>query len=167
MSYNLVFYGNETLKGIAEPVENIDGSVAAIIDEMYEIMYRERGIGLAAPQIDLGRRIIVVDTQDGNGNKIALINPVIKEFSDRTNPFEEGCLSVPGINADVIRPSEILISGFDRNGKELEIEARGLLARVFQHEVDHLDGFLFIDRIDNYIREEFRSELKKIKKMNR
>ena len=167
MSRSLVFYGNDTLAGVAEPVENIDGSIASLIDEMFKIMYKEKGIGLAAPQVDLGTRIFVVDTGETKSQKFALINPVIKESSDKFEPYEEGCLSVPGINADVIRPESILISGYTREGKEVEIEADGLLARVFQHEYDHLDGILFIDRIEKYIRDELRTELKKIKKMNK
>lgn len=167
MSRSLVFYGNDTLAGVAEPVENIDGSIASLIDEMFKIMYKEKGIGLAAPQVDLGKRIFVVDTGETRSQKFALINPVIKERSSKLEPYEEGCLSVPGINADVIRPESILISGYNRDGKEVEIEANGLLARVFQHEYDHLDGILFIDRIEKYIRDELRTELKKIKKLNK
>lgn len=167
MSKSLVYYGNETLASAAEPVENIDGSIVSLIEEMFEIMYKEKGIGLAAPQIDLGKRIFVVDTGESKSAKFALINPVIREMSDKLEPYEEGCLSVPGINADVIRPESILISGITPAGKEVEIEASGLLARVFQHEYDHLDGILFIDRIEKYIRDEMRTELKKIKKMNK
>lgn len=167
MSRSLVFYGNDALAGVAEPVENIDGSIASLIDEMFKIMYKEKGIGLAAPQVDLGKRIFVVDTGETRSQKFALINPVIKERSSKLEPYEEGCLSVPGINADVIRPESILISGYNRDGKEVEIEANGLLARVFQHEYDHLDGILFIDRIEKYIRDELRTELKKIKKLNK
>jgi len=163
---DLVFYGNETLAGVAEPVENIDGNIVSIIEEMFKVMYKEQGIGLAGPQVDLGKRLFVVDTGETKGAKFALINPVIKERSDKLVPYEEGCLSVPGINADVMRPESILISGYTTSGKEVEIEADGLLARVFQHEYDHLDGYLFIDRIEKYIRDEMRSELKKIKKLN-
>jgi peptide deformylase len=167
MSYNLVYYGNETLAAVAEPVDNIDGTIASLIDEMFIIMHRAIGIGLAAPQIDLGKRVIVVDTGEGPGTKMALVNPVIKEKSESTEPFDEGCLSLPGINADVIRPSSILISGFNRDGKEVEFEADGLIARVLQHEVDHLDGIVFVDRIEKYRRDELRSQLKRIKKMNK
>jgi peptide deformylase len=167
MSYNLVYYGNETLAAVAEPVDNIDGTIASLIDDMFKIMHREIGIGLAAPQIDLGKRVIVVDTGEGPGTKMALVNPVIKEKSESTEPFDEGCLSLPGINADVTRPSSILISGFNRDGKEVEFEADGLIARVLQHEVDHLDGIVFVDRIEKYRRDELRSQLKRIKKMNR
>ncbi len=167
MSRSLVFYGNETLAKVAEPVENIDGSIVSLIEEMFEIMYREQGIGLAAPQVDFGKRIFVIDTGEKRGHKIALINPVIKERSDKLEPYEEGCLSLPGLNADVIRPESILIGGYTPAGKEVEIEARGLLARVCQHEYDHLDGILFIDRIEKFVKDEMRTELKKIKKLNK
>ncbi|HOK02164.1 MAG TPA: peptide deformylase [Spirochaetota bacterium] len=163
----LVFYGNETLAQVAEPVSNIDGSIISLIDEMFEVMYKEQGIGLAAPQINVSKRIFVVDIGDKRVNRIALINPVIKEFSDKIEPYEEGCLSLPGINADVLRPDAILISGITPEGSEVEIEARGLLARVFQHEYDHLNGILFIDRIEKYIKDELKQELKKIKKMSK
>jgi peptide deformylase len=134
---------------------------------MFEIMHKERGIGLAAPQIDIGKRIIVVDTGEERSRRLALINPEILEFSDNLEPYEEGCLSVPRLLADVVRPAEIVIRGINTNGNEVEFEASGLMARVLQHEIDHLNGILFIDRIEKFIRDEFRTELKKIKKLNR
>jgi len=169
MSHNLVYYGNETLASVAERVANIDGDTVSIINEMFDIMYKEKGIGLAAPQINLGQRIIVIDTGEERSriSKIALINPEIKEVSDTLEPYEEGCLSLPGLLADVVRPAEILVKGITPNGDEIELEAYGLLARVLQHEIDHLDGILFIDRIEKYIKDELRSELKKIKKLNK
>lgn len=167
MSHSLVYYGNETLASVAERVENVDGEVAALVHEMFDIMYKERGIGLAAPQIDVGKRIIVVDTGEERDGKLALINPEIKAFSDNLEPYEEGCLSVPRLLADVIRPAEILVKGISVKGEEVEFEASGLMARVLQHEVDHLNGILFIDRIEKYIKDEFRAELKKIKKLNK
>jgi len=167
MSHSLVYYGNETLSSVAERVNNVDGEIVSIIDEMFLIMHKERGIGLAAPQIDLGKRIIVIDTGEEKSSRIALVNPEIVEFSDTIEPYEEGCLSLPNLLADVIRPTEILIKGINRNGEEVQYEASGLLARVFQHEIDHLDGILFIDRIEKYIKDELRSELKKIKKLNK
>lgn len=167
MSYKLVYYGNETLSTAAAAVENIDGSIASIIDEMFEIMYREAGIGLAAPQVNLSKRIVVVDTGEGRNGKMAFVNPVIKERSDSTEPFDEGCLSLPGIYSEVIRPFSILISGYNRHGKEVTFEAEGINARVLQHELDHLDGILFVDRIEKYRKDELRHELKRIKKMNR
>ncbi len=167
MSHSLVYYGNETLASVAERVEHIDDNIISIIDDMFDVMYKERGIGLAAPQINVGKRIIVIDTGDKKDSVLALINPVIKGFSDNLEPYEEGCLSLPNLLADVIRPTEILVSGITPAGDEVEFEASGLLARVFQHEVDHLDGLLFIDRIEKYIKDELRAELKKIKKLNK
>jgi len=167
MSYRLVYFGNETLSSVAQEVENIDGSVVSIIDNMFEAMYRESGIGLAAPQVDLAKRIIVLDIGEGHNGKMALVNPVIKERSYRKEPFDEGCLSLPGVHEEVVRPVEILISGYNREGREIEFEAEGLLARVLQHELDHLDGILFIDRIEKYIRDELRTTLKRIRKMNK
>jgi peptide deformylase len=167
MSYKLVYYGNETLRKVADEVKNIDGDLIRLIDTMYNIMYQSGGIGLAAPQIEVGKRILVLDIREKMGPMLELINPVIKEVSVATEPYEEGCLSVPGINHDVIRPTEILVSGVGRDGKVIELEADGLLARVLQHEIDHLNGILFIDRIEDYVRSEYRGQLKKIKKMNK
>jgi peptide deformylase len=169
MSHSLVYYGNETLAKVAEKVDNIDDQTISLINEMFDIMYKERGIGLAAPQINLGQRIIVIDTGEerSRNTRLALINPEIKEVSDTLEPYEEGCLSLPGLNADVVRPAEILVTGVTTSGDEIEMEASGLLARVLQHEIDHLNGILFIDRIEKYIKDELRSELKKIKKLNK
>ncbi len=167
MGNQLVYYGNETLKQVAEEVQNIDGELVELIDNMYNVMYRERGIGLAAPQVDVPRRLLILDIEEYEGPSMTVINPVIREFSDETEPYEEGCLSIPGIAKDVIRPTEILIAGLDRDGNEFEMEATGLLARVLQHEVDHLNGILFIDRLEDFERKELLPDLKKIKKMNR
>jgi peptide deformylase len=164
---HLVYYGNETLKAVAREVTNIDGAVVELIDSMYRIMYRAAGIGLAAPQVEVSERVIVIDIQEKNGPSFPLINPVVKEFSDATEPYEEGCLSVPRIMRDVIRPVEILVQGYDIDGNEVEFEAGGLLARVLQHEIDHLDGILFIDRLEDHVRRELRPELKKIRKLNK
>jgi peptide deformylase len=167
MSHNLVYYGNETLASVADRVDNIDGEIISIINDMFDVMYKEKGIGLAGPQIDLKKRIIVIDTGDEKNGRIALVNPEIKEFSTGLEPYEEGCLSLPGLLADVIRPAEVLVKGVTPDGREVEFEASGLLARVMQHEIDHLDGIVFIDRIEKYIRDEFRAELKRIKKLNK
>jgi len=167
MSRHLVFYGKEILAQVAQPVENIDDDLISLIDEMFDIMYKEKGVGLAAPQVDLARRVVVIDTGEKKGEKIAIINPVISEFSKKLVPYEEGCLSLPGINADVERPDAVLVKGISPRGKGVEIEAEGFLARVFQHEIDHLEGILFIDRIEKFIKDEMRAELKKIKKLNK
>lgn len=167
MALDLVYYGNDTLKKAAEEVKEIDGRVIKLVDAMFNTMYKARGIGLAAPQVDVSKRIIILDIEDISGPAMTIVNPKIKEFSKATEPYEEGCLSVPGIMHDIIRPLEILVAGYDLDGKGIEFEAGGLLARVIQHEIDHLDGILFIDRLDDYVRNEYRTELKKIKKLNR
>lgn len=167
MTHELIYYGHETLKKVAEEVMNIDGGLIKLIDAMYNVMYRAKGIGLAAPQVDESRRIIILDLEERDNLTMELINPVIKSFSDTIEPYEEGCLSVPGLTGDIIRPVEILVSGINRDGKEVEFEADGLLSRVIQHEVDHLNGILFIDRLEDYARSELRPDLKQIKKLNR
>jgi peptide deformylase len=167
MSYNLVYFGNETLKSEAKEVENIDGQLIELIDTMYKVMYKSQGVGLAAPQVDVGKRLIILDIEYSDGPILTLINPVIKEFSEQIEPYDEGCLSLPGISKDIIRPSEVLVEAIDPEGNELKIEADGLLARVLQHEIDHLNGKVFIDHLDKHERDELRPILKKIKRMNR
>jgi peptide deformylase len=168
MAHELIYYGHKTLKKVAEEVANIDGEVIDLIDSMFNVMYRAKGLGLAAPQVDESKRIFVLDIEDNKKNiSLALINPLIMEISDKEVPYEEGCLSLPGIMAEVVRPEEILVSGLDRDGKEVKIEAGGLLARVMQHEIDHLNGIVFVDHLEDYLRNDLRPELKKIKKLNK
>jgi len=168
VAIDLVYYGHETLRKIAEEVSNIDGELIDFIDSMFNVMYRAKGLGLAAPQVDRSRRVVTLDIDDNKKNIVMeLINPVIREFSKKEEPYEEGCLSVPGIMGEVVRPVEISVSALNRDGKEIEFEAGGLLARVIQHEVDHLNGILFVDHLEDYRRNELRSELKKIKKLNK
>lgn len=167
MSSKLVYYGNETLKSVARKVANIDGKVADLVDTMFNIMYKENGLGLAAPQIDIGLRVITIDIEGHRDTPISLINPVLREVSQQTEPYEEGCLSLPGISAGIIRPGTVLVSGVTLDEKEVEIEASGLLARAFQHEIDHLNGVVFIDHLEEYLRKELRPQLKKIKRLNR
>ena len=167
MSYHLVFYGNETLRKIAGEVTCITGETIELIRSMFTVMRKERGIGLAGPQVDVSQRLLVVDLESYNGPSLALINPVIMEFSEETGSYEEGCLSVPGIMSDIIRPASIRVRAITPEEKEIDIEAEGLLARVLQHEIDHLNGKLFIDYMEDYQRRELTGELKKIKKLNR
>ncbi len=168
MAIDLIYYGHDTLRKVAEEVTDINGELIDFIDSMFNVMYRAKGLGLAAPQVDRSRRVVTLDIDDDKKNIVMeLINPVIKEFSKKEEPYEEGCLSVPGIMGEVVRPVEIVVSSLNRDGKEIEIEAEGLLARVIQHEVDHLNGILFVDHLEDYKRNELRPELKKIKKLNK
>lgn len=158
-------YPDEILKKKAEKIETLDGNLQKLIDDMIETMYKANGIGLAAPQIGISKRLIIVDTSPRQENQglIVLINPEIIQ-SEGEILSEEGCLSLPGFLTRLKRKERVLVRGTDRKGKEIEIEAEGLLARALQHEIDHLDGTLLIDRISPLKRELFRRKYLKSKK---
>jgi peptide deformylase len=137
-------YGDPVLKERTREVTEIDASVAALIDSMIETMYEAPGSGLAANQIGVMRRIFVYDVGEGAR---AVINPRIIE-SDGEWSYEEGCLSIPGLSWDIVRPNAVHLVGLDLDGNELSIEATELEGRVFQHELDHLDGILLVERLD-------------------
>ncbi len=141
-------YGAEALHRPAAPVADITSDTQQLVDDMIQTMYAAPGVGLAAPQIGVPLRIFVVDVSVGR-NPADLITFVNPEFVERDGMQleEEGCLSVPGFNATVARPSRAVVKGLDRDGREQVIEGTGLLARAFQHEMDHLDGKLFVDRL--------------------
>jgi peptide deformylase len=149
----------------ALPVTRFDAELNRLIDDMVETMYAAPGVGLAATQIGVPLRIFVIDLSIGqkSGELIALVNP---EFVQRDGMQieEEGCLSVPGFNATVVRPSRVVVKGTERDGNERTIEGNGLLARAFQHEMDHLDGKLFVDRLRGVKRDMI---VRKIQKMRR
>jgi peptide deformylase len=141
-------YGADVLHRPAAPVSEITPEIQQIIDDMIQTMYAAPGIGLAAPQVGLDMRLFVADLSVGRNpsDLLVFVNP---EFVEREGMQleEEGCLSVPGFNATVARPSRAVLKGLDRHGNEQTIESTGLLARCFQHEMDHLDGTVFIDRL--------------------
>ena len=141
-------YGERPLHAPAEPVSRFDQNFHALIDDMIETMYAAPGIGLAAPQVGVPVRVFVADLSVGRdpSQLIVMVNP---EFVERegTQLEEEGCLSLPGFNATVLRPARAVVRGLDREGREQRVEGTGLLARAFQHEIDHLDGRLFVDRL--------------------
>ena len=141
-------YGERSLHARATAVAAFDDTLRRLIDDMVETMYAAPGVGLAATQIGVPLRVIVIDTSVGKstGELITLVNPEFVE-RDGMQLEEEGCLSVPGFNATVLRPSRAVIKGFDREGVPVTIEGKGLLARAFQHEMDHLEGMLFVDRL--------------------
>lgn len=158
-------YPDEILKKKAEKIETLDSNLQKLIDDMIETMYKANGIGLAAPQVGVSKRLIIVDTSPKQENQglIVLINPEIIQ-SEGEILSEEGCLSLPGFLTRLKRKERVLVRGTDRKGKEIEIEAEGLLARALQHEIDHLDGTLLIDRISPLKRELFRRKYLKSKK---
>ncbi len=138
------------LKRVSEPIGEVTDELRELARDMCEVMYDEPGIGLAAPQVSAAVRLIVVDidwsSEGGERNPIVVVNPVIND-AEGTITWEEGCLSVPDFTADVVRSERVTLHGTDLDGNELRIEAEGLKAVCFQHEIDHLDGTLFIDRI--------------------
>ena len=158
-------YGDRGLTTPALPVTRFDGELHRVIDDMVETMYAAPGIGLAATQIGVLLRIFVIDVSVGqkSGDLVTLVNPAFVE-RDGMQIEEEGCLSIPGFNATVVRPSRVVIKGTDREGIERTIEGSGLLARAFQHEMDHLDGKLFVDRLRGVKRDMI---LRKIQKLRR
>ncbi|GBD26144.1 Peptide deformylase 1 [bacterium HR30] len=155
-------YPDPTLKRVSAPVRNMDGELHQLLEDMVETMYHAPGIGLAAPQVGVPQRAIVVDVgKDQNGpGLLKLVNPQIVE-RDGSIVFEEGCLSVIGYTAEVRRASKVLIRAWTPDEKEIELEAEGLFAVVLQHEIDHLDGKLFLDRISSLKRDLYRRRLKK------
>ncbi len=156
-------FPDAALKERAKPVGNIDGALAALADSMVQTMYAAPGVGLAAPQVGESRRLIVLDTDHENLGKhlLKLVNPMIVE-AEGSIVWEEGCLSVIDFNADVKRAERVLVRAWTLDQKEIEIEGTGLLAVALQHELDHLDGKLFIDRISRIKRELYRRKLAKL-----
>jgi peptide deformylase len=136
--------GDPVLRTKAKSIDEVTKKINDLIDNMFDTMYEEDGIGLAAPQVGILKRIAVVDIREGN--KVVLINPEIIEEEGKAIR-EEGCLSIPGETGDVIRAEKVKVRSLDRDGNEVEFEAEGLEARAIQHEIDHLDGILFIDKV--------------------
>lgn len=158
-------YPDDVLKKVAEPVNEINGELQKLIDDMIETMYSSNGVGLAASQVGVLKRIIVVDTssrQEGQ-SLLVLINPEIVDCQGEILS-EEGCLSIPGFITKLKRKEKVFLRALDRQGNPVEIEADGLLSRALQHEVDHLNGILIVDRLSPLKKELFRRKYSKLKK---
>jgi len=149
------------LRTIAKPVADVDDQIREIIDNMFETMYSAPGIGLAATQVNIHQRIIVIDVSEEKNQPFVFINPEIEILDSIKHDYEEGCLSVPGFYEKVSRPEHIRVTALDRNGQSFTIEPDGLLAVCIQHERDHLDGKLFVDYISSLKRNRIRSKLAK------
>jgi peptide deformylase len=158
-------YGDATLHDPARPVDRITPDIERLIDDMVQTMYAAPGVGLAAPQVGVALRIFVVDLSLGHNPNglMVFVNPEFVE-RDGMQLEDEGCLSVPGFNATVVRPARAILKGLDRSGVSYQKEADGLLARAFQHEMDHLDGTLFVDRLRGIKRDMI---VRKIRKLTR
>ena len=155
-------YPEKILKQKATLIESIDGNIQRLIDDMVETMHAARGVGLAANQVGVLKRLCIIDTsiREEKSPLIVLVNPLIIG-DEGVEEAEEGCLSVPGYIPTIKRAAKVAVKGLNREGKPVEIEATGLLARALQHEIDHLNGFLIIDRISPIKREFFKKRFKK------
>jgi len=152
-------YGDPSLRRTAEPVGDVTPEIRRIIADMTETMYDEVGIGLAAPQVGISKRLIVIADEEGRGVQ-ALLNPAIVDRGGEMTG-EEGCLSIPGVFAPVTRAAWVKVEARSVDGQPVTINARGLRSRVLQHEIDHLDGVLFIDRVDPMLRDRIKRKIKK------
>jgi peptide deformylase len=142
--------GDPVLRQPADEVAEVNGEIEALVEDMLETMYHASGIGLAAPQVGISHRVLVIDLgeadEDGVG-ALALVNPKVVEATRKTSRGPEGCLSIPGMEEVVERPEEVTVEALDPGGRPVVLKASGLLSRAVQHEIDHLDGILFIDRL--------------------
>ena len=154
-------YPDPRLRKKAKPVVTVDDDIKRLVDDMFETMIDSHGIGLAASQVDVHQRVIVMDLMEDGSQPRVFINPEIEVLDDTTEPYDEGCLSVPGFYETVARPSNVMISALDREGKPFKEKASGLLAICIQHEIDHLEGKLFVDYLSPLMRQIIRKKMKK------
>jgi peptide deformylase len=153
------------LRTVAKPVETVDDALRVLLDDMFETMYEAPGIGLAATQVDVHQRLLVLDVSEDQSRPMVFINPEILSAQGH-QVYQEGCLSVPGIYADVKRAETVRVKALDRDGKAFELEADGLLAVCIQHEMDHLAGKVFVDYLSPLKREQVRKKLAKQQRGN-
>jgi peptide deformylase len=155
-AYTVRLFGDPALKQRAREVTELDGQLAALAESMYETMYEAAGIGLAAPQVGVRKRLFTYDVGEGPET---IVNPEIVAASGEWT-YEEGCLSVPGLHFDIVRPKLVTLRGLGLEGNEIVVEGDELLGRLFQHEIDHLDGVLLLDRLDDDMRRQALRELR-------
>jgi peptide deformylase len=159
MSYEIRTYGDPVLKSKAAPVDNVDGKVIRLVDGMFDTLTRtDNGLALAAPQIGVQRQVVVWDFGE---EPLAIINPEVVE-SDGEWAYDEGCLSIPGLYVEMLRPKTVLVRGVSLDGEIVEIDADELEARMFQHEIDHLNGVLMFDRLEGDQRKEALAEYRRL-----
>ncbi|HIF9367281.1 TPA: peptide deformylase [Photobacterium damselae] len=158
-------FPDDRLRTIAQPVDKVDAEIQQLVDDMLETMYHEEGVGLAATQVNIHRRIVVIDTSSTRDQPMVLINPEITATSG-DDGIEEGCLSVPGSRAYIPRAAEVSVTALDRDGQSYRFEADGLLAICVQHELDHLNGKLFVDYLSPLKRQRIKQKLEKLQRSN-
>lgn len=165
MILKIHYYGDPLLRRKAQEVKNFDRELKRLVEDMFETMENNEGVGLAAPQVGVSQRVLVIDLKRISGERLVMINPKL-QLSGSKESLSEGCLSIPGISGEVVRPVHVRVEGFDADGKKVELEAEGMLARVLQHEVDHLDGIFFVDRMNPVRRALINRKLKRLEKDN-
>jgi len=159
---NILEFPDPRLRTIAKPVDVVDDGIRQLIDDMFETMYDAPGIGLAATQVNVHKRIVVMDLSEDKTEPRVFINPEFEFLTDEMEQYQEGCLSVPGFYENVDRPQKVKIKALDRDGQSYELIAEGLLAVCIQHECDHLNGKLFVDYLSNLKRDRIKKKLEKL-----
>jgi peptide deformylase len=154
-------YPDPRLRTLAEPVDEVNDDIRQLIDDMFETMYEAPGIGLAATQVDVHKRVVVMDLSEEKNEPRVFINPELQTLTEDADLYQEGCLSVPGFFEDVERPLRVRVNALDRDGNPFELIAEGLLAVCIQHECDHLNGKLFVDYLSRLKRDRIRKKLEK------
>ena len=158
---NILEFPDPRLRTIAKAVERVDDDLRQLIDDMFETMYDAPGIGLAATQVNVHKRLVVMDLSEDKSEPRVFINPEFEYLTDEVDQYQEGCLSVPGFYENVDRPQKVKIKALDRDGQPFELIAEGLLAVCIQHECDHLNGKLFVDYLSSLKRDRIRKKLEK------
>lgn len=157
---DILYFPDAQLRRSATAVANVDGMVVSLVDNMFQTMYEAPGIGLAATQVNTHQRVVVIDVSEESDNPLTFINPQIL-VSEGEGEMQEGCLSIPGVYENVKRPSDIRVSAIDREGNPFEMDADGLLAVCIQHEIDHLNGKLFVDYLSPLKRNRIRKRMER------
>ena len=158
---NILEFPDPRLRTIAKAVERVDDDLRQLIDDMFETMYDAPGIGLAATQVNVHKRLVVMDLSEDKSEPRVFINPEFEYLTDEVDQYQEGCLSVPGFYENVDRPQKVKINALDRNGQPFELIAEGLLAVCIQHECDHLNGKLFVDYLSTLKRDRIKKKLER------
>ncbi len=158
---NILEFPDLRLRTLAKPVETVDDEIRRLIDDMFETMYAAPGIGLAATQVNVHKRVVVMDLSEEKNEPLVFVNPEFESLTEELEPYQEGCLSVPGFYENVDRPQKVRIKALDRDGQPFELIAEGLLAVCIQHECDHLNGKLFVDYLSTLKRDRIRKKLEK------
>ena len=158
---NILEFPDPRLRTIAKAVEQVDDELRQLIDDMFATMYDAPGIGLAATQVNVHKRLVVMDLSEDKNEPLVFINPEFESLTDEVDQYQEGCLSVPGFYENVDRPQKVKIKALDRDGQPFELIAEGLLAVCIQHECDHLNGKLFVDYLSTLKRDRIKKKLEK------